>query len=925
MDYEEFDIAESFEHLFMAEPENTESTVQFDAKDYKENQENPNQETPTGFPKSDIKQYFTFDDVPPSKWHERSIKMLTWCTAELQYYTIDVVIKRFLTRLQGRLRDCPLEHIAHAREEFLKMKCYDVNLKQVFLNSFPESLGNEACRALEAKNVTIAQTTLGELYQLILNALAKLCNQKKFLAEFERTGKRLGTACDDKYLQIKCKDKSSCDCTHTKKKFLSKRFSGHFARNCPDKKRSQALIQALNQVEPVDVSDLESLYSLDDEPSDSVLCTVAYSDLSSDDDSDTEISILNPNILPYHYWKPHHQNFMAANREKIFIDKISVPINIQLFPKCMIKRRLLGSSSHGKDLLIGFDILHKLPNLCWISEGLHYRSFFNTWTAMHRLFVASITPPIFNINIIKQRLIQTCCASSHTEFLTKHPLPLWLNPSFFVSLPFKQNEDVNPTKASHPGMNPDHYQLAKEECEQLVSQGIIKPTTSPWACKAFYVNKRSEQVRGKLRLVINYQPLNHFLADDKFPLSQKKSLFQYLADAKVLSKFDLKYGFWQLGIKLEDRPKTAFCIPDHHYQWKSHAELLSKFYSLVTKYRIMLLEKKMEVGVTTIQFLDMEISDGKYQPQPHVAQELLKFPDELSSQKMIQQFLGLVNYMADFLPKLSHHTAWLFPMLKNNPSQWTSRQIDAVKAIKSLAEKIPPLKIPASSKKESYRQMQVMSVRERSYLFRIIIIKDTFVDIKVACSKHLRNTITPRLKKSLQSNKALRIQKKDAPPCTAFEVVKLVFTVKVHNKLLSYVVKSKFKDVPPHSKHLLTMLQWFVPHHQWTRWLTTTGKGIYVLVMFRRPGSFLPPKAINDDGSTVYHASYYFIHNCKDHPDAYKWIEANGQWLYDNFDHCEVETSDDDDDARSLWSSDDDEYFDPFKDDPTHPDACWSP
>ncbi|GKC69129.1 hypothetical protein Tco_1115012, partial [Tanacetum coccineum] len=240
----------------------------FDAEDYEEHQENPNQETPTEFPKSDIKQYFTFDDVPPSKWRERSIEMLMWYTAELQYYTLDVVIKRFLTRLQGRLSDwyhslgeyhqlqiqqsispeafmsiiysefigSLWEHIAHAREEFLKMKCCsfrkkdlekhydrmsqrfyclnrvdDVNLKQVFLNSFPESLGNEAYRALEARNVTIAQTTLGELYQLILNALAKLCNQKKFLAEFERTGKRLGTACDDKYLQIKCKDKSSCD------------------------------------------------------------------------------------------------------------------------------------------------------------------------------------------------------------------------------------------------------------------------------------------------------------------------------------------------------------------------------------------------------------------------------------------------------------------------------------------------------------------------------------------------------------------------------------------------------------------------------------------------------------------------------------------------------------------------------------------
>nr|GFB59382.1 putative zinc finger, CCHC-type [Tanacetum cinerariifolium] len=206
---------------------------------------------------------------------ERSIEMLTWCTADLQYYTIDVVIKRFLTRLQGRLKDCSWEHTTHDREEFLKMKC---------------------------------------------------CSFQK--------------------------------------KDLEKHYGriGHFARNCQDKKRSQALIQTLNQVEPVDISDLESLYSLADEPSDSVLCTIAYSELSSDDDSDTDslegdsdfgvhminpiphvlliqedpplpmakihlltdayakpilviaffdngssVSILNPNILPDHYWKPHHQ------------------------------------------------------------------------------------------------------------------------------------------------------------------------------------------------------------------------------------------------------------------------------------------------------------------------------------------------------------------------------------------------------------------------------------------------------------------------------------------------------------------------------------------------------------------------------------------------------------------------------------------
>ena len=131
----------------------------------------------------------------------------------------------------------------------------------------------------------------------------------------------------------------------------------------------------------------------------------------------------------------------------------------------------------------------------------------------------------------------------------------------------KKNEDVNLTKASHKGMNPEYLALAKWELSTLISEGLIEPTASPWACKASYVNKHAEQIREKLRLVINYQDLNHFLVDDKFPLPNKSALFQHLSNEKVFLKFDLKARFWQLGIHLEERYKIAFCIPDHHYQW----------------------------------------------------------------------------------------------------------------------------------------------------------------------------------------------------------------------------------------------------------------------------------------------------------------------------------------------------------------------
>lgn len=44
-------------------------------------------------------------------------------------------------------------------------------------------------------------------------------------------------------------------------------------------------------------------------------------------------------------------------------------------------------------------------------------------------------------------------------------------------------------------------------------------------------------------------------------------MFQHFTNAHIFSKFDLKAGFWQLGIAPSDRPKIAFCLPDHHYQW----------------------------------------------------------------------------------------------------------------------------------------------------------------------------------------------------------------------------------------------------------------------------------------------------------------------------------------------------------------------
>ena len=78
----------------------------------------------------------------------------------------------------------------------------------------------------------------------------------------------------------------------------------------------------------------------------------------------------------------------------------------------------------------------------------------------------------------------------------------------------------------------------------------------------------------------------------------------------------------------------------------------------------MLSEKKNSIAKESIDFLGMVIKDGHYQPGPHIATELLKFPDTHLNKKQIQQFIGIVNYVHDFIAKVAIHTSLLSHMLK---------------------------------------------------------------------------------------------------------------------------------------------------------------------------------------------------------------------------------------------------------------------
>ena len=106
-------------------------------------------------------------------------------------------------------------------------------------------------------------------------------------------------------------------------------------------------------------------------------------------------------------------------------------------------------------------------------------------------------------------------------------------------------------------------QKQREEIGALLESKIIRPSASPFAAPTVRVRKAD----GTTRTCVDYTALNASTIKDRYPMPAVDDILPRLHGARVFSSIDLSMGYYQVRMRAEDIPKTAFVTPFGQYEF----------------------------------------------------------------------------------------------------------------------------------------------------------------------------------------------------------------------------------------------------------------------------------------------------------------------------------------------------------------------
>ncbi|UYV78515.1 hypothetical protein LAZ67_16001841 [Cordylochernes scorpioides] len=124
-------------------------------------------------------------------------------------------------------------------------------------------------------------------------------------------------------------------------------------------------------------------------------------------------------------------------------------------------------------------------------------------------------------------------------------------------------EGAKPIKHKPYRVSAKEREIIKEQIDEMLRDGIIRPSSSPWSFAVILVKKRD----GKYRFCVDYRNLNDVTVKDVYPIPRIDEVLDTLQGSKYLSAIDLKSGYWQVEVEEKDKEKTAFTTAHGLYEF----------------------------------------------------------------------------------------------------------------------------------------------------------------------------------------------------------------------------------------------------------------------------------------------------------------------------------------------------------------------
>ncbi|KAK3731331.1 hypothetical protein QZH41_004089 [Actinostola sp. cb2023] len=280
---------------------------------------------------------------------------------------------------------------------------------------------------------------------------------------------------------------------------------------------------------------------------------------------------------------------------------------------------------------------------------------------------------------------------------------------------------INPPRRVPYGLQ-DRVKAALDE---MCNQGIIVPVDQPtdWVNSMVAVEKKNTD---KLRICIDPRPLNKAIKREHYHLPTIEEITTRLSGAKFFSTLDARSGFWQIPLDDESSTLTTFATPYGRYRFtrmpfgihsaqevfhkrlhelfqdlsgvetdiddilvwgrtrEEHDERLEKTLQRARESNLKLNPDKCKIRRSEVLYIGHVLTTDGVKPDVSKLEAITSMPTP-EDKHGIQRLLGMVNYVAKFLPNISEVTSPLRELLKKDVAwHWTERHEQSFNDIKKL-------------------------------------------------------------------------------------------------------------------------------------------------------------------------------------------------------------------------------------------------